>query len=225
MKKIVFALLILASSQRVYSQTEDLCLWTTVSVNKDLGKKLQVGIDQEVRFRDNISTLNLVYTNVGVTYKVTDYFKASLVYRFIDKHKDDFTWGQRHRISGDLIFKVKPGRFICSARLRLQAEWRGNGYESNFGNVPEVYLRNQYKFGYKLTDQIEPYVGTELRWQVQNPRIAYHDGFDRTRFFAGANYEVNKKNVIGGYFMLQKEWNTSNPETLYIIGLEYTLNL
>ena len=225
MKKLLATCAICFSALLSVAQTQDLGMWATLSVNKDIGEKFQLGFDQELRLRDNLSTLNLVYTNIGASYKVNDFFKIGLVYRFIDKHKDDFTWGQRHRLYTDFTFKLKPGKFNVSARLRLQAEWRGHGYESVFGNVPEVYVRNQYKVGYKLTDKIEPYLGTELRWQVQNPRIAYHDGFDRTRLFGGANFQLNKKNIVGVFFLYQREWNTSDPETLYIIGLEYTLNL
>ncbi len=224
-RKLFAAIAVCFFSISGYSQTEDFGSWMTFSVNKNIGEKFQVSLDQELRIRDNMSTLNLVYTNVGIGYKVNDFFKVSATYRFIDKHKDDFTWGVRHRLYTDLIFKIKPGKFTLGTRVRLQSEWRGLGYESNFGNVPEIYLRNQYKFGYKLNDKMEPYIGTELRWQVQNPRIAYHDGFDRTRFFTGMNYEINKKNTVGAYFLYQREWNTSDPETLYIIGLEYTLNL
>jgi hypothetical protein len=207
------------------SQTQDFGMWNTISVNKEITNKLTLGLDQEIRFRDNLSTLNLVYTNIGLTYKLNDYLKFSAVYRFIDKHKDDFTWGVRHRIYFDAAVKIKPGKFNLSYRARYQVEWRGAGYEQIHGNVPEIYLRNLFKIGYKLNDSWEPYVGSEIRFQIQNPRIPYHDGFDRTRFMGGLNYEVNKLHVFGLYFLIQKEWNVINPETLNILGIEYTFNI
>lgn len=207
------------------AQTEDLGMWNTFSLNKDLGDKFSVGIDQELRLRDNLSTINLVYTNFGASYKLTDYFKVGLTYRFIDKHKDDLSWGIRHRGYIDLTFKVKPAKFTISYRARFQMEWRGAGYADDYGYVPEIYLRNQVKIAYKATDKIEPYIGDEVRWQIQNPRIPYHNSIDRTRAFAGVNYEINKHNTVGAYFLYQHEFNVNDPETLYIIGLEYTLNL
>lgn len=207
------------------AQTQDFGMWNTISINKDLGDKFVLGVDQEIRLRDNLTTLNLVYTNVGISYKATDFFKIGLVYRFIDKHKDDFSWGVRHRLYLDLVFKVKPGKFNIGYRARLQSEWRGSGYDDRYGSVPEIYLRNQIKISYKLTDNIEPYVGDEVRWQIQNPRIPYHNTIDRTRVFGGVNYEINKQHTIGTYFLYQKEFNVNDPETLYIWGLEYTLNL
>ncbi len=226
MKKLIAAaLLIFSGANFLNAQTQDFGMWNTISVNKEITNKLVLGLDQEIRFRDNLSTLNLVYTNVGLTYKFTDNFKFSAVYRFIDKHKDDFSWGVRHRIYFDAAVKVKPGNFNFSYRARYQMEWRGAGYEQYQGSVPEIYFRNLFKVGYKLNDSWEPYLGSEIRFQIQNPRIPYHNGFDRTRFIGGINYEFNKHHTIGTYFLLQKEWNVSDPETLHILGIEYTFNI
>lgn len=218
----LFALFITVSA---HAQSNDFGMWNTVSINKEFTDKFSVGVDQELRLRENCSTINLVYTNFGATYKVTDFFKVGLVYRFIDKHKDDYTWGVRHRAYIDLTFKVKPAKFSIAYRARFQSEWRGAGYESDLGNVPEVFMRNQVKIGYNATDEIQPYIGTEVRWQIQNPRIPYHESIDRARYFAGVNYEINKHNTVGTYFLIQKEVNVMDRQSLYILGLEYTLNL
>lgn len=226
MKKLIAAALLICSGANfLTAQTQDFGMWNTISVNKELTKKLTLGVDQEVRFRDNLSTLNLVYTNVGLTYKFTDYFKFSAVYRFIDKHKDDLSWGVRHRVYFDAAVKVKPGNFNFSYRARYQVEWRGAGYEAIHGNVPEIYFRNLFKLGYKVGESLEPYLGSEIRFQINNPRIPYHNGFDRTRFIGGLNYEVNKHHTFGVYFLLQKEFNVIDPETLNILGIEYTFNI
>jgi long-subunit fatty acid transport protein len=200
-------------------------MWNTLSVNKEFTDKFSVGIDQELRLRDNLSTINLIYTNVGASYKVNDYFKVGLVYRFIDKHKDDFTWGVRHRGYIDLTFRVKPADFTISYRARFQSEWRGYGYEGIYGRVPEIFMRNQVKIAYKINDNISPYIGSEVRWQIQNPRIPYHQSIDRGRFFAGINYEFNKHHTIGSYYLLQKEVNVMDRSTVHVWGLEYTINL
>lgn len=223
--KRFLAIIAVVTGVSASAQTTDFGMWNTLSINKEFSDKFSVGIDQELRLRDNLSTLNLIYTNVGASYKVTDYFKVSLVYRFVDKHKDDLTWGIRHRGYIDLMFKVKPAKFSIAYRARLQSEWRGTGYDAAFGNIPEVFLRNSLKIGFKATDNIEPYVGTEVRWQIQNPRIPYHETIDRGRFFVGLNYEINKHNTIGTYYLLQKEVNVIDRETLNIWGLEYTINL
>ena len=221
----LLALVAISLSITASAQTTDFGMWNTVSLNKELSDKFTVGLDQELRLRENCSTINLIYTNIGGSYKVTDWFKVGLTYRFIDKHKDDYTWGQRHRVYVDLTFKVKPAKFAIAYRARFQSEWYGNGYTQEFGNIPEVFMRNQVKVGYKASDKVEPYVGCEIRFQFENPRNHYPNTLDRGRYFAGVNYEINKHHIVGAYFLLQKEVNVNDPETLNILGLEYTLNL
>jgi Protein of unknown function (DUF2490) len=225
MKKLLLLIPLLCIGGFSNAQTEDFGSWMTFSVNKGIGEKFVLGLDQELRLRNNLTDINLIYTNVGLSYKVNKWFRISQVYRFIDKHQSDGAWGVRHRIYTDLIFKAKPADFTLTYRFRYQTEWRGAGYTSELGRIPEIYIRNLFKIGYKLNDKIAPYIGSELRFQVQNPRIPYHDGFDRTRFIAGTDYTVNDHSAFGLYFLLQKEWNVNDPQTLYILGLEYTISL
>jgi long-subunit fatty acid transport protein len=225
MIKRLLAIFALTFSVSVCAQRSDFQMWNTLSINKEITDKFTVGIDQELRLRDNLSTLHMLYTNVGMSYKFNDHFKASLVYRFIDRHKEDLTWGIRHRIYTDLIFRIKPADFTFAYRARFQAEWRAQGYTGEFAGVPEVYMRNQVKAAYKATSDLEPYLGIEVRWQLQNARIPYHESVDRARYFAGVNYEINKHNTVGTYFLIQKEVNVIDRQSLCVWGLEYTINL
>lgn len=225
MKRFCVIAFCILSAAALRAQTSDFGMWNTFSLNKEITKKFSVGIDQELRLRDNLTTLHLLYTNFGASYKLSDNFKVSVVYRFIDRHKEDLTWGFRHRIYTDLTFKVKPGKFSIGYRARLQAEWRALGYSGEFGNIAEIFLRHQVKIEYKVSDDFEPYIGTEVRWQLQNPRIPYHESIDRGRYFAGVNYKINKHNTVGTYFLMQKEVNVINRQSLYIWGVEYTINL
>jgi hypothetical protein len=221
---LIFAVLMLSGSG-LAAQHSDLGNWNTFSFNKDVSKKLTLNFDQELRFRNNLTRLNLLYTNVGVTYKINKSVRIAGVYRFIAKYKDDDLWGFRHRLYADLILKHRPGRFAFVYRSRMQWEWRGAGYSSEYGRVPEIYWRNLFKASYKLNDLVSPYLGTELRVQLQNPRIPYHNGFDRTRFMGGIDIQLNKISTLGIYYLLQKEWNVIDPETLNIIGLEYSISI
>lgn len=227
MKQIRFIIFLLSICfvGNSYAQTSDFGGWFTASLNKSLNKRLAFELTQEFRVRNNFTRVNLFYTNLGLDVKVTDFMKVSFVYRFIDKYKADNSWGIRNRFYVDAAFKAKPGKFSLSYRARMQWEFRGRGYSSELGNVPEIYFRNLFKVGYKLNSQFSPYLGTEIRFQIQNPRIPYHNGFDRTRFIAGTDYKVNDMHSLGAYFLLQKEWNTINPESLYILGLEYTISI
>jgi hypothetical protein len=212
-----------------HAQTSDFGSWNTFSVSKDLGKKFSAGGDLELRFGDNLSRLNLFYINLGATYKITKWMRISGVYRFIDKYKDDNTFGFRHRLYVDLSLRQKllDERLILSARSRMQWEWRAAGYGSEAQGVPEIFWRNKFDVKYGVTDKLFPYVSLETRWQIQNPRFPYNDGcnFDRTRLYFGSDYKITDVITVGLYFMQQKEHNVVDPQTLNIIGLEYSISL
>jgi hypothetical protein len=53
-------------SQVVYP---DFGMWNTISIEKKLNKKISVSIDEEFRLKENLSRINLFYTNLGVNYK------------------------------------------------------------------------------------------------------------------------------------------------------------
>ncbi len=225
MKRLLLLIGISTFSLSAFSQTQDLGSWMTFSFDKGLGNKFAFGLDQELRLKDNLTNVNLIYTNLGFSYKVTKFFKISTVYRFIDKHKSDGSFGIRHRFYTDLIFKAKTGKWSFGYRARLQFEFRKSGYYSDLGNEPEIFLRNLFKIQYKAGEKFSPYVGSELRWQIQDPKLPWANGFDRTRFFAGTDYSINKKMTAGAYYLIQKEWNLNNPQTLYIIGLEFGISI
>jgi hypothetical protein len=226
MKRLLPSLFIFLFSLPAFSQTEDLGSWMTFGFNKGITKKIGFQLDQEFRIRDNFSTINLFYTNVGLNYKPKKFIKVAAVYRMINKRKEDGSYGLRHRIYGDLTFKVKPtDKWTLSNRVRLQAEWRKTGYAQQYGNMPEVYLRNMFKAGYEIGPHATPYVATELRWQLQNPRFPWGNGFNRQRFIGGMDYKLNDLHTFGAYFLYQKEFNVNDRQTLYIVGLEYTLSI
>lgn len=221
----LLAIVTIMAATPACAQHSDLRSWNTFSFNYGLNKKLTFNFDQELRLQDNLTRINQLYTNIGATYKINKYVRIAGVYRFIARYKEDNSWGIRNRFYGDVIVKLRPGRFSYVYRARLQYEWRGAGYGKEYGRVPEIYWRNLFKASYKVNDIVSPYLATEIRFQLQNPRIPYHNGFDRSRFTGGLDLQVSKSSTFGVYYLLQKEWNIIDPETLNVIGLEYTISI
>lgn len=199
--------------------------WNTFNLEYSLNSKFTGLFTQECRIKENFSRLNLFYTNLGVEYKVAKNFKAALVYRWIDKYQDDNSYSFRHRIMLDLTAKHKFGKLTFSYRNRTQVESR-DLYSSAAGAVPEWYSRNKFGIKYDMGKRYTPFASAELRYQFHDPRAVESDGtWHRGRYVLGAEYKINNKNTFSAYYLIQNEWNVSTPQTIYIIGLEYTLSL
>lgn len=226
MKKIAFllSLAIGFASQSFAQTTNDAGLWCTFNIDKSLNKKFGVFLTEEYRVRENFSQNNLFYTDFGFSYKPANFLKISLAYRCIEKFTEDNTISFRHRGMIDIALKKKFGQFAFSFRERIQAEVR-NVYSSEIGNLPEWYSRNKIQIKYDLKKPITPYIGCEFRYQINNPRaIESNKLWSRGRYFVGLDYKKSDRNTFGVFYLLQKEWNVSAPQNLYILGLEYSLS-
>ncbi len=207
--------------------TKDAGLWATFTIQKKINKKINFVIDQEFRLRENFQRINLFYTNIGIDYKATKWLKISPTYRTIQKKRFDGTFSYRHRLMLDLTFKKKLQKFTLSERARYQIEVQ-DLYTSKKGKLAEQFLRFKTDIKYSANDQITPYVSCELRYQIHSPRgdgPVYDNGFHRIRNVAGLEYNINKDNSVNLYYLIQSEFNISDRESIYIIGIAYTLTL
>ena len=205
--------------------TNDAGLWTTLNIEKKLKKNVGIFATEEFRLKENFTRLNLFYTDLGVFVQPVKFLKLSLSYRNIEKYVIENTFSFRHRLMLDISLKKKVGKLGLSYRQRIQAETR-NVYTSGDGRVPEWYSRNKFEIKFDLDKKITPYVATELRFQISDPRAVESDGlWHRARYVAGFDYEKNKRDKFGVYYLIQREFNVSTPQNLYIFGLEYTISL
>lgn len=226
MRKIALLLLLATgfASLSFAQKTNDAGLWCTLNVDKSLNKKFGIFLTEEYRMRENLSQVNLFYTDLGVSYKPVDFLKISVAYRCIEKIVADNSVSFRHRGMLDIVLKKKFGQFSCSYRQRIQAEVR-NVYSSEIGNIPEWYSRNKFQIKYDLGKPVTPYIGAEYRYQINNPRLVEGNGvWSRARYFVGLDYTKSDRTSFGVYYLLQREYNLSAPQNLYILGLEYSLS-
>lgn len=227
MKKIAILVLISIGyiSQANAQVTEDAGLWCTFNLEKALTQKFNLFITEEYRVRENFSQHNLFYTDLGVSFKPVKLLKLSLSYRTIQKFQEENTISFRNRFTFDILLKRKFGKLIFSYRQRLQTEYR-NIYTSELGAIPEWYTRSKLTIKYDTDKALSPYISAEYRYQINNPRSVESDKlWHRQRYQVGFDYKKNERNTFGVYYLIQREWNVSAPQYLYILGLEYTISL
>jgi len=226
MKKLIILLIFITASVGAYAQaTNDAGLWTTLNFEKKLKKNFAFFVTEEFRLRENFTRLNLFYTDLGFSVQPVKFLKVSLSYRNIEKYAFDNTFSFRHRLMLDIVLKKKAGMLALSYRQRIQSEVR-DVYVSEHGHNAEWYSRNKFEIKFDLDKKITPYVGTEFRFQIKNARAVESDGlWHRARYFAGLDYQRNKRDKFGFYYLIQNEYNVSAPQNLYIIGLEYSISL
>ena len=206
------------------AQNQDMWQWTTISVDKKISPKVTVFFDEELRLFNNVSQINLNYTNFGVSYSINKNIKISGVYRWIEKSQPNGTYSSRHRFYNDISLKYKINPLTFAYRSRLQTQVR-DVYSSDNGTVPESYWRHKFDLKFDLNKPYTPYIAAEFRYQFNNNRIREaNNEFDRGRYYIGCDYKITGSSTFGLYYMIQREFNINDPETDYVLGITYNLS-
>ncbi|MEW6469768.1 MAG: DUF2490 domain-containing protein [Bacteroidota bacterium] len=203
----------------------DAGLWSTFSLEYRFNTRFSVVLDEEFRLKENFSQVNLFYTNLGAAYQPADFLKLAFTYRNVQKFREDKSVSFRNRLMFDIILRYKFKPLAASFRTRFQGEL-ADFYTSPNGRVPEYYMRNKLEVKYDSERRLVPYISAEFRYQIRQRRAPETDGlYHRARPAAGFDYKLNEHNSFGLYYLAQLEWNVSEPERLYIIGIQYNLTL
>lgn len=205
-------------SPALRAQQKDAGLWTNISMEVKVAKKLTVAVSQEFRFNENITELGTYFTDAGLGYKINKNIQVTANYRFIQKRRVDDSYSPRHRFYVDLKFQKKFNPFDLQFRTRLQDQYADIGRASD-GGIAEYYSRNKLSLKLDINKPFEPYLSVELFSPLNYPRI---NAFDNIRSSAGVEYALSKHNNFDLFYMIQKELQVSNPITDFIVGVGYS---
>lgn len=190
---------------RSFAQT-DLGLWTGFSFEKKISKKFEFQAEEELRLKNNITTVNSLLTEVGFTYKANKYYRLGLSYRFT--YYTDGAFGNRLTLSNQARYKIED--FTLSYRLNLQQDF-------NTQAPIEYKIRNKFGLDYKFNKHWELEFGAELFYSFYFNR----NMLDRYRFSLGVDHDFNKHHRLSGSVMFQQEFNLANPDAEVVLGTKY----
>lgn len=228
--KIVLCLLVsFVLCNNLFAQiAKDAGMWNTLTIQHAFSKKINVVIDQEFRLRENYQRINLFYTNVGVDYKINKNLKISPTIRFIQKKLLNGNYSFRNRFMLDVTAKKKMfNKWTISERVRYQIEVADYN-TSEKGKLPEQFLRFKTDLEYQINKKIEPYYSIEFRYQIRDPKgqgPKYDNHFHRMRNVLGAQYKHNNRHSFNLYYLFQTEFNINTPESIYVLGIGYTITI
>lgn len=214
-----FILILLAFfifQKRSLAQEKDFGIWTTINVEKELSNKLKAAMEEEFRFAENASYLDSYFTDFSLEYKLSKPLSVSLNYRFINKRLEDGYYSKRHRVYGSLSYRfIKHKKFSATFRTQLQYQFGNEWYEAT-ANLFWMW-RNKIALHYALKD-FKPYASVEMFYPLD-----YYTGNEikNWRYVFGCDYNLNKKNKIGLYYLINQEVNLKNPVTTFVVGAEY----
>lgn len=207
-----------------YGQSKaDNGLWGTISFEKQFSKKFSFQVDEEVRLKDNISRLDLLYSNVGFSYSFLKGFKSGIYYRLTEKYTNDNDYKFKHRFMFDLSYKYRISSISFSYRSRVQTSIKDlNSYCST---KHAWYWRNKFEVKYSFK-RFSPYLGVEFYYLISNAwKEDINKGWYKWKPFIGLDYKLNSRKEFGFYYQLRRGIDADDSSDINVIGLRYKYTL
>ena len=219
-------------------------LMMEVGAEKKLSKKVSIGLDAELRTRNNLKTLDRWSLGVGAEYKVlknvklaagylllNDNFRESISYKADGNYNNwrPSYWGIRHRLYASATGSLKLNKNLrLSLRERWQYTYRPEKTVSrwDFDNscwenkVREVKAKNQLRSRLQVDYEkkhalLAPYASVEL----------YNAwAVEKVRYTLGTNVNLAKQHTLNLYYRFQDLRNVAADEydpDMHYIGAGY----
>tara|TARA_R110001583_G_scaffold1670_1_gene12982 strand:+ start:1331 stop:2032 length:702 start_codon:yes stop_codon:yes gene_type:complete len=220
---IIISILIMVITANIsYSQNSDLANWTTIELKYKLNKKWNFGIEEQLRLKEDISTIDEYFTQLNTEYSITKSFKLGGGFRYI-RENDNVGKVQGYknhfRFQVDASFKQKINDFSIKYRLRYQNK-NELGVSNSEGDYANQHIRFKTSIGYNIKNwKLDPEFSAEIFNHFETGK---ENGFDKYRLTLGTEYKIKKIGTLGVYYRIEKELNETIPETTNIIGLKYS---
>ena len=201
---IPFGLLCSAALADTDSQT-----WLAYTIEQNLPYRLELEITNDLRFKDQSSSLSESITEVGLAYRVNDHLITAIDHRISMQSN---RYGERIGLSG--TWQADTGSLDHRYRFKVQREWRE-------GRSIEIRLRHRYQLQYDWNWRLAPYLAIELFTQLENGRTSVL----KTRSTTGMRLKLTKDHSLKIFYRFQKEVNVDDPAKANILGLELQLEM
>ena len=195
-------------------QISDNQLWTGATLKFRINKKLRFDIEEQARFNNDISRLNVTLTEGSILYELANRISIKGNFRYYyDPNSHNAL-----RYSGDLSYdwSKKGFPFDFKYRLRFQRLIEEHTRES------ESYIRNKFSADYNLSKLVDPFIAYESYFKLN-----YINQFTVSRYIVGLEWRLFKNVDLETFFMYEDEFGEKNPEInkVYGLGLTYDFKL
>ncbi|MCR4581982.1 MAG: DUF2490 domain-containing protein [Prevotella sp.] len=236
----LLAFVVILSQSSAKAQSSDFGLGISVGAEKKIDNHWSVGVEGEMRTRDNTGTVDRWSGGVDVGYKFNKWLKASVGYSLLYDNRDKTTyktngdvnkiakfWSPRHRFNVSLTGQYKLGRIKFSLRERWQftyrpektvqrwdvddEEWEDKTYSSKSKHL----LRSRLQAAWDIPKcKFTPYANVELFNGMS---------LEKTRFIVGCDWDVTKQHSVGLLYRFQhvRDSDADDEPDMHLIGLSY----
>lgn len=177
----------------------DAQFWLKLTVEKKLSDRFSVRLRNQDRFTNNVSEYGRLKLDLALTYKLNKLVRFRAGYAFLERRKLQGYYSERHRWYAALLLKKDFMRWSLRYRNLLQSQYV-DPFTSEGGSIAYFYDRHKVTLAYEYTKYLSFYAAQELFIPLNNQQAR---GFDQSRSFLGALYNLSKNQQLEFFFLLK----------------------
>ena len=188
--------------------------WTTISLEKELSKKWELGAEAELRTIYYARLMERMSLGLSADYTILKGWKVGAGYQIMNKLDTKYlNYQVRNRFNLSTSGRLKFNDLTISLRERIQLTTKDDSKRirddqtiDTYKINPEWKWRNRLQLSYNIPNcKITPTVSVESNFQLNNP-----DGnhFDKMRYVLSLGYKIKKVHLIEVFGVLDDEFET-----------------
>ncbi len=209
------------SQSRTSSDVRDFEAWTSIELNYKLNKKWKFGLQEQLRLKEDASTVDIYFTQIEANYSLTKHFAIGASFRYISSNDNTGKiqgYDNYNRYQFDLLYKHKVSNFSFKYRLRYQTK-NELGVSKSEGDYADQDLRLKAILGYNIKGwKFLPKLSAEIYNHFEKEQ---ENRLDKFRITLGISYDDKNMGEFGLFYRIVRKLNVSHIKTTNILGFKY----
>jgi hypothetical protein len=202
-----------------YHTIRDFETWSSINLRYKPTNNIKLSLSQQLRLKDNSSTMDLYFTQLGLDYKLANFLSIGFASRLITENYDQgkIKGNESHlRWQADLEFNHSVSRFAFKYRIRYQNK---DELQKTTDEIKKT-IRLKVASTYNIKNwKLDPTLSAELFNGITN-----NDGIYKARYTLSSDYKL-KKGSLGAFLRTEKELFGDYPKRTNILGIKYNFTI
>lgn len=199
-------------SQKKTKVINDFESWSSIGFTYKPIKKLTLGVEQNLRLKENSATIEKYFTQFNADYKIIKRFEIGIGYRFVRTQDENYLPNSNYENSGrfnlDASFKNSVKRFSYAVRSRYQSK------EDDISSTETLRFRSEIGYNFKKW-KLDPEFSGEIFYRI-------NDSFNNYRLTLSTNIDIDKQSSVKLFVLYENELNEQFPKSTYVAGFSFT---
>jgi len=202
-----------------YHTIRDFETWSSINLRYKPTDNLKLSLSQQLRLKDNSSTMDVYFTQLGLDYKLANFLNIGFASRLITENDDQGKiqgYESHLRWQADLEFNHSVSRFAMKYRIRYQNK---DELQKTTDEIKKT-IRLKVASTYNIKNwKLDPTLSAELFNGITN-----NDGIYKVRYTLSSDYKL-KKGSVGAFLRTEKELFGNYPKRTNILGIKYNFTI